>query len=809
MSAVHKYFTVVILTLFPLLSQAQNDIPLCHVHDDNAYAREHLVDMQHMLLEVELVPEIGKVIGKVKYDFTALRKQVDTIFLDAPGIDIEKVTLDEIDVKYDTNKDGLIIRPSKPLVWGTEHTLYIEYKAQPRKGIYFIGWNDPNNKSRKQVWTQGQGIDNRYWIPSFDDMSDKLTTEIKISFDSKYKVLSNGKLIKEKAGKDGKTFWHYRMDQPHPPYLVMLGIGEYGISSSKSASGVQINNWYYPDMPERIEPTYRYTTEMMNWMEKEFGVPYPWHEYSQIPVQDFMYGAMENTTATIFGDFYVVDERAFLDRYYIGTNAHELVHQWFGDYVTARSPEHVWLQESFATHYQKHFERHIFGEDHYQWNRRTELWRVLSAGKNDDKPIAHSSAGSARIYPKGSLTLDMIKYLIGREQYNKALQYYLKKHPYQSVETHDFMLAFYETLGIDLEWFFDQWIWHGGEPHYEVSYQLIPAGNGADARTEFTVKQTHERNDVVGLFRMPIVFEVHYTDGTKDSVKEWVEDATQTVTVPNKDGKEVAYVLFDPNYQIIKGVTFDKPTDMLIAQALNAEHMIDRYDAAVALRGVAIADKQDALVELFKKEPFWAVRREVVRQLINAHTELPEGFYLSMLKDPNADVRNQTIQSIEFVPEKYLTNFEALLTDSSYNVVEDALVKLAEQYPTNTEKYLELTKNDQGIGNKVRIAWLEIAVAMDPDKYMPELVEYASNSYEFITRTYAMKALTKFNHLDEKSLSYMVDAAFSPNRRLAGPATEAIKSYMSQTYFAKRIQQYHLQGTWTDWQEEIWKGILK
>lgn len=809
MSAVHKYLIVAIILLSGHKLFAQQDIPLCHVHDDNAYAREHLVDMQHMLLEVELVPEIGKVIGKVNYDFTALRKQVDSIFLDAPGVEIEKVLLDNASVKFETNKDGLIVRPAKPLAWESKHTLYIEYTATPRKGIYFIGWNDPNNLSRKQVWTQGQGIDNRYWIPSFDDMSDKLTTEIKISFDSKYKVLSNGKLIKEKAGKDGKTFWHYRMDEPHPPYLVMLGIGEYGISSSKSNSGVQINNWYYPDMPERIEPTYRYTTEMMNWMEKEFGVPYPWHAYSQIPVQDFMYGAMENTTATIFGDFYVIDERAFLDRYYIGTNAHEMVHQWFGDYITARSPEHVWLQESFATHYQKHFERHIFGEDHFQWNRRTELWRVLSAGKNDDKPIAHSSAGSARIYPKGSLTLDMIKYLIGREQFNKALQYYLKKHPYQSVETHDFMLAFYETLGIDLEWFFDQWIWHGGEPRYEVSYQLIPAGNGADARTEFTIKQTHERNDVVGLFRMPIVFEVHYTDGTKDSIQEWVEDATQTVSVTNKEGKNVAYVLFDPNYQIIKSVDFDKPTDMLKMQMLKAEHMIDRYDAAVALRSKPLATKKAALMEAFNNEPFWAVRREVVRQLINEANELPEDFYLSMLKDKNADVRNQCIQTIEIVPEQYLTAFEALLTDSSYNVVEDALRKLADQYPNNAQKYLDLTKDDKGVGNKVHIAWLEIAVALDPDKYMPELVEHASGSYEFITRTYAFKALTKFNHLDEKTLSYMIDAAFNPNRRLAGPAKEAIKSYMGQTYFAKRIQQYHLAGNWTDWQEEIWKDILK
>lgn len=800
MATVYKYLTVTFLLSFFTMAHAQHTD--CYVADDNASAREHLVDMQHMLLDVNFKPNEGTVQGVVNYQFTALRKTVDSLFLDAPDITISQILLDGQEVKHRTNKDGLIVDFKPPLAWDSQHSLQITYSATPRKGIYFIGWNDTTNTSRKQIWTQGQGIDNRYWIPSFDDMSDKLITELKVTFDSGYKVLGNGELKKEKPNKDGTTTWHYAMTKPHPPYLVMLTIGDYAISTSKSKGGVTINNWYYPQYPDRVEPTYRYTTDMMDWMEKEFGLPYPWHAYSQVPVQDFMYGAMENTTATIFGDFYLIDSRAFLDRYYIGTNAHELAHQWFGDYVTARSPEHVWLQESFATHYQKHFERSIFGEDHFQWNRRNELWRVLSAGKSDDKPIMHSSAGSARIYPKGSLVLDMIKYLIGREQFNKALKYYLEQHPYESVDTDDFLLAFYETLGINLDWFAEQWLYHGGEPHYEVSYTAVPG------QTLINVKQIHERKDVVGLFNMPIDIEVHYADGSLDKQRAQIDAESHLIAIPNSSNKAIAYVLFDPNSEIIKHLTFNKDYNELAAQATGAANMIDRYDALVALRKTDTDQKRVLLMDRYKQEGFWALRMEIASQLVNDWENLPDAFFLSMLNDPHARVRETVIKDINLIHARYLDAFEKMLTDSSYNVIEETLVKLSDYFPQNIDKYLALTKDIEGVGNKVRIAWLEIAVNHDALKYMPVLKAHLSHAYEFQTRTRAMRAISKFNYLDQEAVDFLVDAALNPNRRLSGPAVSTLKSYMGQLQYEKMIREYHRSREWADWQQQVWDDIL-
>ncbi|MCB0802400.1 MAG: M1 family metallopeptidase, partial [Flavobacteriales bacterium] len=539
--------------------------------DEGLTPREHSVDFTHLKLQVSFVPEEGKVIGLVEEKFTVLQQSIDTLFLDAIQMKIKSVKLDGEAVLFDNTQSGLILRFKEALKWNTAHSLTIDYEAQPTKGIYFIGWNDKTGRSRKQIWTQGQGINNRHWIPMFDEKNDKLITEMLVEFDSKYQVLSNGKKLGEKKMKNGKTQWHYKISHPHSSYLIMLGIGEYGIEKQKSASGVPLNLYYYPGQAEQVEPTYRFSKKMFDFFEKEIGVPYPWSTYSQIPVQDFMYGAMENTTATVFGDFYLIDSRGYLDRNYVRVDAHELAHQWFGDMVTARASAHHWLQESFATHYDMMYQKEAFGSDHFDWVRRNYNEQALNASKSDLKPLAHSSAGTVRHYPKGAFVLQMLKYVVGREQYNAAIKYYLEKHAYGNVNSNDLLVAFHEKLGLSLNWFWEEWIYKGGEPAYEVSFTEI--GNAGI----FDVKQTHEQNDLVGLFKMPINFEIHYKDGSNSVKQVWIEKESHQVKFEIPATKEVSYVLFDPNSEVMKSVQFSKSTAMLKAQASEAKNMMDRY----------------------------------------------------------------------------------------------------------------------------------------------------------------------------------------------------------------------------------------
>jgi aminopeptidase N len=440
--------------------------------DPQLAPREHSVDFKHMKLEVSFEPAKGLVKGKVTHVFIPLQPKVDSIWLDAPFIEIKEVSVNGSVARYRKNELGIMIYCPVSLNWESKDSLTVSYEATPRKGLYFIGWNDTRNISRKQIWSQGQGIDNRYWIPMYDEMNDKMTTELLITFDKEYKVLSNGTKLGEKENKDGSKTWHYKMTHPHSPYLVMIGIGKYEIRETHSKSGVPMHLYYYPEWKDRVEATYRFSESMLDFYEKETGVKYGWESYSQIPVQDYMFGAMENTTATVYGDFYFVDNRSFLDRPYVGVNAHELAHQWFGDLITARSDAHHWLQESFATYYDQLFERETFGEDHFNWSRRDASNKSLDESLKNKFPIANSQAGSVRHYPKGAFVLNMLKYVCGgRDAYNKAIKAYLEKHKYENVDSHDLLISFEETLGLSLDWFWEEWVLRGGEPDYRVSFR--------------------------------------------------------------------------------------------------------------------------------------------------------------------------------------------------------------------------------------------------------------------------------------------------------------------------------------------------
>ncbi len=768
--------------------------------------REHSVDMQHLKLEVSFEPQKGLVKGKVTHYFSPLQQKVDSIFLDAPKIKFLDVNLDGKTVKYKTDDNGITIFPSPALTWGTKDSLTLVYEATPRKGIYFIGWNDPQDISRKQIWTQGQGIDNRHWIPCYDESNDKVTTEIFVTFDKEYRVLSNGTKLEEKDNGNGTKTWHYKMQHEHTTYLIMLGIGKYKIEERVSASGVPLHLWYYPEHKDRVEPSYRYSVEMFDFLEKEIGVPYGWESYSQIPVQDFMYGAMENTTATLFGDFFMVDKRSYLDRNYVSVNAHELAHQWFGDLVTERTPSHHWLQESFATHYNLTYEREVFGDDHFNWARRNNVNTALAASKTDKLPIAHPSSGTARHYPKGAVVLQMLKYVVGREAFNKSIRHYLEDHKYKNVDSEDLLVAFHETLGKSLDWFWDEWIYKGGEPHYVVTYREEKETDGK-SYTVFSVSQEHETSDIVGLFKMPIVFEVHYADGSKDSKTVWTENKHHEVKVENPAAKKISFVLFDPNSEVVKSFEFKKPLEMLKTQAIKAPNMLDRYDAVLALRDSSLAMKQDVLISVYNNEKFYGVKGEVVYQLVNEKDVKSLDLVKKALNDKDVVVRKGVIQNVKNIPAILLPEYEKLLTDSSYETIALALEKLSIQYPENNARYLEKTKGVIGTrGRNVEIKWLEIASITDK-QYLGQLVGYTSPSYEFITRQNAFASLKKLGYFDQIAMESILNAAFSSNSRLATPAIETLKYFYAQNAYRKMIANYLASKKWLDWQEEIVKQI--
>ncbi len=783
--------------------------------------REHNLDIDRMFVNIRIEPEKGLVSGSVTHYFKTIREGVDSIVFDGPAINFKSINLDGSSCKFKTNTDGVVIYTPSPLKLNSTHALEITYSATPKKGMYFIGYNDSTNRRQKQIWTQGEEVDNRYWVPGYDDPSDKLITEMQVTVDKEFKLLSNGKLLSQKKNHDNTITWHYRISHPHCFYLTTLGIGNYAIRKTKNKRGVPIYEYYYPERPDQAEPSYRYTERIMDILEKEIDYPFAWESYSEIPVGDFMYGAMENTTATTFGDFYLCNKREYLSRNYLGVDAHEMTHQWFGDLVSAQSPRDQWLQESFATYYPNYVMKDIYGEDAYNWSRYGEAQAAIAASKNDLNPIVGSKGGSARIYSKGAFVIGMLSHVVGHDEFQRAIKNYLTKFAYANANTNDLYMSFYETLGLNLDWFFDEWLYRGGEPDYHVSYSSIISNS--KPVTAVAIDQVQPLTEYSDYFKMPITIEVHYKDGSMDSKTEVVETNHHIINVPNTTGKAVDFVLFDPNYTILKTTEFDKSNEEWQAQALRAPNMLDRYEALLAIRNQPMKDKKDVLLKLYHKETFHAMKEEILSQL-SADTSIQTWvIYLDAIKDKEASVRMAALQDVPKIPADGRVAFENLLGDSSYTIIQAALEKLYITFPEKRGAYLHKTDKLYGQDNELRIKWLQLSYAQPADTaghnadsikhvndvVLKELTDYTTPAFQFRIRTNSFKALQALNYLDGKSAMSMLNASLSWNGRLANPARESLGYFYKQIDKKAMIDQCISKGKWTADERGKLTGMFK
>ncbi len=393
--------------------------------------QSQFVDFTSVSANLKLEPNEKAISGSVTYIFTVLNP-IDTISIDAQKMMFSNVELNDRYVKFsNTGKQLKIIYPFRK----GQNEISFNFSAKPKQGLYFIG-NHPNDNF--QVWTQGQGKNTSNWFPSFDDVNEKLVFNLGISFDSDYQVISNG-VLKNKIEVEDKFFWQYEMDKPMSSYLLMLAVGKFQINSSMSETGIPLEYYIEKKDTLKFESTYRYSKRIFDFLQKEIGVDYPWQIYRQIPVRDFLYAGMENTTSTLFSNRYVVDDIGFTDNSYTNVDAHELAHQWFGNLITAENGKHHWLQEGFATYFSLLAEKDLFGADYYYSKLYEMAKQVNAASKTDTIPILNEKASSLSYYQKGALTLFFLKESIGEEKFKKAIKNFLNNHAFKTVNTNDFL----------------------------------------------------------------------------------------------------------------------------------------------------------------------------------------------------------------------------------------------------------------------------------------------------------------------------------------------------------------------------------
>jgi len=762
--------------LVPVLLGAQPKT-VTYVSDPNTDPPALTMALSHVEGDLRFVPEEWKVEGSVRLSFMPAGYRTDSLVLYTPGFISAAVTMEDREIPSRIRGNSLVVFPDAGLRKGKLYRMSVRYVSNPvATGIYFIGWKPEENGKRKQIWAHRPFG----WLPYAEG---RVTMDLRITFDSAYTVFTNGERISVMENPDGTFTWHYRMATNHPYFSTALGIGDYWVAGDSTARGIPLELLYYGGMKDRVNPTYQYTREMFSYFEKELGVPYPYPVYREIPVIDYMYGGMECTTSTVFGDYMLIDPRAYWQRNYINVNAHELAHQWFGDYISHLAHKDVWLTESFGTYYAKLFERSVFGEEFYENNMREEREQVLEASRQNSYPVGGSQGGRARIYYKGSLVLGMLRDVMGEREFQDAVRAYLEKFGSGSAETADFIRTVYNTTGQSYRWFFDQWIERPGEPHYRVVWRVLetPAG---ERNTYIRVEQIHPVTEITGLFSMPVWFQVWYTDGTCDSTRAWIREQEQEVVIPGSGKKPVAFVLFDPGSRVLKQVTFDKSLPELEAQSLGAPLMIDRYDALTALRKVPVEQKRTILLRCYDKEHFHLTRSEILRQLEGDTAVETTALFRRAIADADARIRETVLRVLDPVPAGLKPQAEALLGDSSYLNVELALERLCRDFPEDASRYLELTKHETGWrGKNIRIQWLRISAEQGDRSLLSDLVSYTSPAQEFETRINAFAALKRLGFINEPTAAHAREASTHWNYKLAAAAKEYLDYFAVQDQY--------------------------
>ena len=514
------------------------------------------VDFKSVLGKITINETEKTVFGNVAYDFKVL-KTIDTLEIDAQNMTFSNVKVNGKEVSFlKTHNKLKIIAPFKNGIY----KLSFQYSCKPKQTIYFVGANE-----NLQIWTQGQGKNTSHWFPSFDDVNEKLIFNLDISFNKNFKVISNG-MLKNIVEIENKIIWNYRMNNPMSSYLLMLAIGKFDHKTAISNSGIPLEMYFNPADVLKSEPTYRFSRSIFDFLENEIGLNYPWGVYKQIPVRDFLYAGMENTSATVFSQDFVVDSIGFNDRNYINVNAHELAHQWFGNLITAKTGKDHWLQEGFATYFALLAEQKLFGDDYFNWKMYEMAERLQQNSRTDTIPILNEKASSLTFYQKGAWALHILRTNIGKENFKKAVKNYLEKHKFKNVITNDFLLEINKVSTYDTAIFRKKWLESSG---FEINEVLDLLKKNKMIQQYFDVAEmknisfTEKKNKFEDILKSDAYY----------SVKE--EVILQLAAIPFEDKKELIRLGMQSNDLKIRQAIAQNFNDIPDAFKLEYETLLD------------------------------------------------------------------------------------------------------------------------------------------------------------------------------------------------------------------------------------------
>lgn len=608
--------------------------------------------VEHIFLDLSLDIPNQSYHGSCRIRLLPIRNGLDRLILDAVNLNIQSVEVDEVQQKFDYDGEQLTIQLSQPTQIGKRLLMAIAYSVEkPQRGIYFIQPDKHYPNKPTQVWTQGEDEDSRFWFPCFDYPGQLSTSEIRVRVPKPLVAISNGELI-DTAEDGDRQIYHWLQQQIHPTYLMTLAVGDFAEIRDEWL-GLPVTYYVEKGREKEAKRSMGKTPRMIEFLSKKYGYAYPYPKYAQVCVNDFIFGGMENTSTTLLTDRCLLDERAILDnRSTESLVVHELAHQWFGDLVVIKHWSHAWIKEGMASYSEVMWTEQEYGVQEAAYYRLLEARSYINEDSNRyRRPMVTHVYREAielydrHIYEKGSCVYHMIRAELGDELFWPAIHTFVQDNAHKTVETVDLLRAIEKATGRNLTFLFDQYVYRGGHPDFQVAYSWDGDANLA----KVTVTQTQasaEKNGNKDLFdlKIPIGFGYQPQNSTSElstfSVR--VNEREQSFYFPLAEKPD--FISFDVGNNYLKTVTLEYPLPELKAQLEFDPNPISRIYAAAALAKKGGLEATKALAAALQNEPFWGVRVEVAKQLAEIKLDQVFDSLMPGLKDENALVRRSVVE---------------------------------------------------------------------------------------------------------------------------------------------------------------------
>ena len=689
-----------------------------HFEPDRPFAIDHLA------LDIALDVRARSVRATAVLDVRRVDPSAVELELDAIGFEVHELTLDSKPATW--QYDGRTVHLAIPAT-DSRARVSVTYSAKPRRGLYFLEPDEHYPDRPRQVWSQCQEEDARHWIPCHDSPHAKMTTEIVARVPAGWHALSNGALVASERPEAGDFVYHYKMDEPHSSYLVTLVAGEFvelADSARVGAREVPLTYFVPKGREEDGRRAFARTPGMIAHFSEVTGVAYPWDRYAQIVVADFIFGGMENTTATTLYEHVLLDERAVLDISSDDLVAHELAHQWFGDYVTCRAWYEGWLNEGFATFFEHVWREKHLGRDEYGFGLKADLDAYASeAHGRYRRPIvcqdydAPLDLFDRHLYEKAGLVLHALRVELGDALFWRGVRSYLTRHARGVVETRDLQRALEEVSGRSLGRFFEQWFYKAGHPEIEIEVSW------KKGILSIATKQTHATTDgVLPSFELPLDLDLVDSHGRIERRGLRVTERQQSFALASP--LRPAFVVADPEMRIIGEARLKMPGDMLRMQLEKAPTARGRWLAA---QGLSRSDDPLAVEALARalsdNSGFWGTRAECAAALGRIRGRASFEALQGAQHATHPKVRRAIVEALGHF--RTLEAMEALkpfaLRDESYLVEAEAARALGRtRQPAALEVLLDLLGRPSWF-DVIRAGAIDGLAALRDDRALPHL----------------------------------------------------------------------------------------